>query len=140
MASLHREEPEVLGRTILLMPAARTQAHAPSLPRRRSRGAARRSRSLPQGIRWDRVQRWALLAVCVVVVLLAIGPALGLLETVRESGARKQQLQELEQRNRQLKERKDALNDPSNLEREARRLGKVMPGERPYVIQGLPKN
>ena len=92
------------------------------------------------GIKWDRVGRVALVVVALVIAALYVGPIIGLLESVHESGVRNQQLTELEHRNQQLKQRKNALGDPGTLEREARRLGKVKPGERPYVIEGLPKN
>ena len=41
--------------------------------------------------------------------------------------------------NKTLKKRVHALRDPGALEREARRLGMVRQGERPYVVQGLPR-
>ncbi len=123
--------------------ARSTAARSAALPRR---GAAPRARSRPAstghtgGVRWDRIGRIALIVVAVAVALLYIGPAVGLFESVQESGQRKQELRQLELRNEQLRQRKNALNDPATLEREARRLGKVRPGERPYVIEGLPKN
>jgi cell division protein FtsB len=46
----------------------------------------------------------------------------------------------LEAENRRLEARKKALKDPRALEREARRLGMVKPGERAYVVKGLPKD
>ncbi len=147
VATLHREESGARGRTILSMAAARTSAHAPALRRRTSgparpqqRSAASQAAQAASGIRWDRVGRWLLMVAAVLVVVLAIGPLIGLFETMQESGQRKQQLQQLEQQNRVLKSRKDALGDPATLEREARRLGKIRPGERPYVVDGLPRN
>jgi len=123
--------------------ARSSTAGSATLPRRGTAPQARRQpTSTPRtgGVRWDRIGRIALLTVAVVVALLYIGPAVGLIESVQESGQRKQELRQLQQRNDQLRQRKNALNDPATLEREARRLGKVRPGERPYVIEGLPKN
>lgn len=144
VAPLQREDSAALGRTVPVMSHARSTAARPAgLPRR---GTAPRARRQPEsagragGVRWDRIGRLALIAVAIFVALLYIGPAIGLVESVQESGQRKQELRQLEQRNNQLRERKNALNDPATLEREARRLGKVRPGERPYVIEGLPKN
>jgi cell division protein FtsB len=123
-------------------PARTTAARSAALPRR---GGAPRGRQQQQatrpggGVHWDRVGRLALVAVAILIVALYVGPIISLFETSRESGQRNQELQQLQQRNTQLKKRKDALNDPATLEREARRLGKVRPGERPYVIEGLPK-
>lgn len=126
-----------------MSPARSTAARPAGMPRRGAAPRARRQseRTAPAGgIRWDRIGRLALIVVAVVVAALYVGPAIGLLESVQEKGQRQQELQQLEQRNQQLRQRKNALNDPATLEREARRLGKVRPGERSYVIEGLPKN
>ena len=126
------------------MPHARsTAARSAALPRRGAQAhRTRRPEAAARtggGVQWDRVGRFALLAVAILIVALYVGPIISLFETTRESGQRQQELQQLEQRNQQLKQRKNALGDPATLEREARRLGKVRPGERPYVIEGLPK-
>jgi cell division protein FtsB len=89
-------------------------------------------------IRWDRVGRVALLVVLVGVVALAVGPAINLVATWHEANQRKATVGQLERENARLKERRRALQDPRTLEREARRLGLVKPGERPYVVSGLP--
>jgi len=143
VAPLQREDSAALGRIVPLMSHARSFAARPAgLPRR---GAAPKARQQPErtsragGVRWDRIGRIALIVVCLFIAALYVGPSIGLYESTQESGQRKEQLQQLQQRNDQLKQRRDALNDPATLEREARRLGKVRPGERPYVIEGLPK-
>jgi cell division protein FtsB len=97
-------------------------------------------RTRPQGIRWDRVGRVALLVVLIGVVALAVGPAINLLSTWQEANARNAQVERLERENAKLRARKQALNDEATLEREARRLGFVKPGERPYVVRGLPED
>ena len=48
-------------------------------------------------------------------------------------------VQRLERENKRLRARRTALRDPVALEREARRLGMVRPGEKPFVVSGLPK-
>ena len=99
--------------------------------------AARPRRSA--GIRWDRVGRIALLATLLVILGLYVSPARHWLQQSRTSGEQKRELQALKDENSALKKRVHALKDPGALEREARRLGMVRQGERPYVVQGLPR-
>lgn len=142
MALLHREETALTERTVSLMaPARSTTARAGTPMRRRpAHRAARPSGGVQLRLNWDRFGRLIILSVCIVLAYLYAGPLYGLYESWGESKQREQQLQTLESRNHQLKERREALSDPATLEQEARRLGKVRPGERPYVIEGLPKN
>ena len=44
----------------------------------------------------------------------------------------------LSRENAKLVQERNALNDPSTIERDARALGMVRPGEHPYVVTGLP--
>ena len=104
------------------MPAASSRAR-PSLP----------------PIRWDRVGRCALLAVFVGLVVLYIGPATSLVGAIGQSKARNAEVQRLQHENKRLAARKRDLQRPGTMEREARRLGYVKPGERAYVIRDLPK-
>jgi cell division protein FtsB len=91
------------------------------------------------GIRWDRVGRVALLAVLFGIVLLYAGPARSYVATLHEAKQRRAELTKLQRENRRLRARRAELQRPAALEREARRLGMVKPGERPYVIENLPK-
>jgi cell division protein FtsB len=88
-------------------------------------------------IRWDRVARVALLLVLVGVIGLYVNPLRNYVSTWKESKARAEQVAQLEQENARLKKRRAELRDPRALEREARKLGMVRPGERAYVIEGL---
>ena len=88
-------------------------------------------------IRWDRLGRWALIAVLAFVVYLYIGPAASWVSTYREAGRKRAEVAALKEENRRLRERRRELRDPEALEREARRLGMVKPGERAYVVEGL---
>jgi cell division protein FtsB len=115
-------------------PHARARPAPRPKPRQRPRVVAGGGR----GIRWDRVGRVALLLVLIGVVGLYVGPAINYVETVREAGARRAELKELQRENERLRARRAALQDPRTLEREARRLGLVKPGERAYIIKGLP--
>ena len=99
--------------------------------------AARPRRSA--GIRWDRVGRIALLVTLVAIVGLYVSPARHWIEQSRTAGEQTRELQTLTSENRALKKRVHALRDPRALEREARRLGMVRQGERPYVVHGLPR-
>ena len=90
-------------------------------------------------IRWDRVSRAALLFVLLVLVYLYACPAHSYWDTVHQAKQRRSEVAELKRENAKLRARREALRGPSALEREARRLGMVRPGERPYVLQHLPK-
>jgi cell division protein FtsB len=88
-------------------------------------------------IRWDRVGRTALLLVLLGVLLLYVGPLRSWFDTWQESKSRGAEVAALERENARLRARRDELRDPVALEREARRLGMVRPGERAYVVEGL---
>jgi len=90
-------------------------------------------------IRWDRLGRLALLGTLIVILLLYLSPAKHWLQQSSTAGAQREELQDLGEENRELKERVRALRDPGALEQEARRLGMVRQGERAYVIEGLPR-
>jgi cell division protein FtsB len=90
-------------------------------------------------IRWDRVSRVALLVVLVVLVYLYAGPAHSYWDTLHQARQRRGEVAELKRENERLRARREALRGTSALEREARRLGMVRPGERPYVLKHLPK-
>jgi cell division protein FtsB len=96
------------------------------------------SATLRSSIRWDRVGRYALLGTLMVILLLYVSPALHWLQQSRTDAEQHQQLRELTRENRALKRRVSRLHDPRALEREARRMGLVQRGERPYVIEDLP--
>lgn len=114
---------------------ARTSAPAPRARPRVVSGAKRSA-----GIRWDRVGRVALLVVFALIVFLYVGPARTYVGTWREAKERRGEVQQLQHENAKLRLRRQALRDPATLEREARRLGMVRPGERAYVIEGLRKD
>ncbi|MEA2308914.1 MAG: hypothetical protein QOG41_1260 [Thermoleophilaceae bacterium] len=96
-------------------------------PRSRTRGAG-------SGIRWERVGRVALLGVLAVIVLLYIPPITHWIQQSRTADRGHAQVRELERQRAQLRGRLRELSGPGAVEREARRLGMVKPGERPYVV------
>ena len=88
-------------------------------------------------IDWDRVGRVVLLLVLFGVLLSYLNPVVNLAGAWRDSHTERERFQRLSHRNEDLRRREQALSNPKALEREARDLGMVAPGERPYVIRGL---
>ena len=86
-------------------------------------------------IRWDRLGRWALIAVFAFVLYLYIGPAVSWVSTYRQARGKRQEVAVLKARNSELKSRRRELRDKRALEREARRLGMVKAGEKAYVVR-----
>ncbi|WP_445152264.1 FtsB family cell division protein [Baekduia sp. Peel2402] len=126
-----------------MSPARQSAAHARARPstQRRAQQRPPRPRVVAGGgraIRWDRVGRVALLVVLLGVVALYVGPSISFLHTYKEAQTRRGEVRALQAENARLRARKQALKSPATLEREARRLGLVKPGERPFVVKGLP--
>lgn len=102
-----------------------------------------RPQVLPGGgsrIRWDRVGRMAILVVLVGMALLYVRPMAGYWSARGEAGTRREEVQQLRTENTELRARREALKHGGALEAEARRLGMVRPGERPFVVEGLPED
>jgi cell division protein FtsB len=114
---------------------ARAATARSSRPRVAPRG---RARSTGSGIRWERVSRVALLGVLCVIVLLYVPPVTHWFQQSSTASRGRAQVQQLEQERTRLRARLRELTGPGALERAARRLGMVNPGERPYVV-ALPK-
>lgn len=74
------------------------------------------------------------------VALAYIGPLHSLFSTWHESNAKQAQLRQLQQEHDALLRRARELRDPRTVQAEARRLGMVKPGERSYVVRGLPND
>jgi cell division protein FtsB len=89
-------------------------------------------------VRWDRVGRIALLCVLLGIVALYIGPARSYWSALGESKTKRAEVQRLQREHDRLQARRKALSQPETLEREARKLGYVLPGEKAYVIEDLP--
>src|SRR3954466_3087637 len=89
-------------------------------------------------VRWDRVGRVALLCVLVGIVALYIGPARSYWTALGESKTKSAEVGKVDAAHARLKARKRALSQPDTLEREARKLGYVLPGEKAYVMEDLP--
>ena len=90
-------------------------------------------------VRWDRLGRIALLLVLLGVLALYVKPVLSWWSTREESQKRGAEVSALEAENERLRKRRAELKDPRMLEQEARQLGMIKPGERAYVVEGLPR-
>jgi cell division protein FtsB len=108
-------------------------------PRRAPRRRVQR-RVGPSRIRWDRVGRIALVLVLFGVLVSYLNPLVNLVEAWQGSKSSEQQLTQLKQEQTQLRGQLREVSSPATLEREARRLGMVEPGEHAYVLHGLGDN
>ena len=113
------------------------------LPRARRVSGSRRAAARPSlnlhGIRWDRLSRLGLLVALLLVLLSYLGPATDYWESWHLKRETRAEVQTLREDNARLRERVRALNRPQRVELEARRLGMARPGERVYVVHGLPQ-
>ncbi len=132
--------------TIGEMPSA-SASYAPS--RRRSGltpGPGRDRRAGPAGriavgrVRWDRLGRIAMLFVLLALVFLYLSTGLRMLSTWRQSHRTSSKVASMEREHRRLVEQHNRLSSQSTLEKEARQLGMMRPGEQPYVVSNLPEN
>jgi cell division protein FtsB len=115
-------------------PAARSRTRRPA----RRAGVGTQAIGM-RGIRWDRVARLSLLIALGLVVLLYIKPATRYIDAWQLSRDTNGELHQLRTDNHALRARARELRRPSRVELEARRLGMARPGERAYVVRGLPK-
>lgn len=81
-----------------------------------------------------------MLFVLVVLAYLYISPIRTLVSDLHAASARHAQVIALERSASELRAQEQALARPSTVEAEARALGLVRPGEREYVVAGLPDN
>ena len=90
-------------------------------------------------IRWDRVGRLSLLIALLLVLLSYIGPVTNYWQSWHLNRETRADVQSLREDNARLRQRAKELQNPARVELEARRLGMARPGERVYVVRGLPK-
>jgi cell division protein FtsB len=98
--------------------------------------AARTAHRPPPTIHWHRVGRIALLAVLFVILLLYIRPVSHWLQQRSTAAHSRQDLQQLQAERDRLQRRLRSLSGPSAIDRGARSMGMIKPGERAYVIEG----
>jgi hypothetical protein len=81
-----------------------------------------------------------MLFVLLALVFLYLSTGLHMLSTWRTSNHAKATVATMESEHRQLVGEHNRLSTQSTLEKEARQLGMMRPGERPYVVGNLPGN
>jgi cell division protein FtsB len=116
-----------------MAPAAATAASARR--RRPPARAARGARTVRPGIKWHRVGRVALLFTLFVIVLLYIRPVAHWVQQRSTATHSRADLRDLQRENDRLEARLRQLSGTGAVEREARKMGMVRPGERPYAIE-----
>lgn len=79
-----------------------------------------------------------LLVVLAVVVGLYVQQALAYLSVHSQADRQRAIVHALSRQNAKLTAEQQALNNPATIEQDARALGMVRPGERPYAVTGLP--
>jgi cell division protein FtsB len=128
------------------MPPARSASASPA-PRRQPRATPRPPRK-PQKVtlrspklrvRWERVGRYGLLFVLVIVVGLYVEHTLSYVSTRSQSDQQHAIVNRLTRQNRALARQLSSLNDPVTIVRDARALGMVRPGEQSYAMTGQPQ-
>lgn len=122
------------------MPSARSAVRAPRAPSRPRPRRATAKRTQPLRIRWDRVGRVVLLVVLAVVLGLYVQQGLTYLSVRSQADGQAAIVRQLERSNAKLTREQKALNNEATIQQDARTLGMVRPGERPYVITGLPNH
>jgi cell division protein FtsB len=115
--------------------AARTRARPKPRARARQRGVRRQG----QGIRWDRVARTMLLVVLLAVLVSFLGPATKYVRTWQLARETRGEVRQLKSDNERLRREARILKDPQQVQLRARQLGMARPGERVYVVRGLPE-
>ena len=81
--------------------------------------------------------RWIGVAVLLVVAVGYVQPLRAYRQAEDDVAARRAQVERLEQRNERLENQLDEAGTNEFIERSARRLGLVKPGERLFVVTGL---
>jgi cell division protein FtsB len=92
----------------------------------------------PHAIQWHKVGRLALLFTLFVIVLLYIRPVAHWVQQRQTAAHSQADLRDMQRERDRLQARLKQLSGPGAVEREARRLGMVRRGERPFVIEQTP--
>jgi cell division protein FtsB len=89
---------------------------------------------------WERFGRVVLVLVLFAVLASYLRPVTGLLHAWQDSKSSQQTLVDLQAENAQLQREVAADSTDAVIVREARRLGYIRTGERPFVVDGLPSD
>ena len=90
-------------------------------------------------VRWDRVGRFALLFVALLLACLYVNPLRTYVATRHEAATKRAEVAALQREHTALVRRARELRRTGSVEIEARRLGMVRRSERAYVVRGLPR-
>ncbi len=136
-----------LGRECALqMPEAfAPSARAGLSAKRRTSGArTRTARGSRAGgvarVRWDRLGRLAMLFVLAALLYLYLSAGIHMFSTWGQARHDSATVQTMEREHSALVRERDSLGRQGTVEAEARRLGMKRPGERQYILTGLPAN
>ena len=80
-----------------------------------------------------------LLLVLLAVLVSFLGPATKYVRTWQLARETRAEVRELRDDNARLRQEAKVLKEPQQIELRARQLGMARPGERAYVVRGLPK-
>src|SRR4051794_16786675 len=110
--------------------SARAARPAGRRPQRRIQPAPAPRRARRSTIHWERVGRLALLGVLFAIVLLYIPPVTHWVQQSQTADREHAQVRALKSERARLRTQLRTVTGPGALERQARRLGMVKPGER----------
>ena len=85
-----------------------------------------------------RFARWFALGLAILLALLYYRPVRAYMDTQHTLKTRTSEVRALDTRKRQLEERLAEIQSGKTLVRGARRLGLVKPGERLFIVRGIP--
>jgi cell division protein FtsB len=91
-------------------------------------------------VRWDRLGRIAMGGVLLALAYLYLSAGVHIFSTWRQAHRDDATVATMQREHRQLASQHESLSKQSTLEAQARRLGMVKQGERPYIISGLPND
>jgi cell division protein FtsB len=91
-------------------------------------------------VRWDRLGRIAMGGVLVALAYLYLSAGVHMFSTWRQSHRDNATVATMEREYKTLSRQHESLGKQATFEAEARRLGMIKKGERPYVVSGLPND
>jgi len=103
-------------------------------PRRPTRSPSKRSR---RPSRSARALRWIGLAVLLAVAISYVQPLRAYRDATADVAERRAEVDRIARANAALEDRIDEAATPEFVEREARKLGLVQPGERLFIVTGI---